>query len=148
MTIRDLHDNIRVVRCYSPAALATVAGAVGKIIDRQGWGGVEFIISYGLTGASGAALPVVIKDGAATNALASVADTYLLGTEALAGIAAGTARSSDVSKNVVKRVGYKGVNRYVQAKVGVVSAGLVTAANIISIDAILHSPQVAPTSNP
>lgn len=146
--MNDLHNNSRALTVLAPRALATVAGSkTAKVIDRQGFGGVEFIISYGATGASSAAIPVVVKEGDVTGTLTSVADADLLGTEALAGIGL-VARTSGVGKNVVKRVGYKGSKRYVAAYIGVVSAAIVTAADIFAISAILHSPSVAPTSNP
>ena len=148
MTIRDLHDNMRTKTVLAPRALATVAGSkTGKVIDRQGYGGVEFVFSYGATGASSAAIPVIIKEGDVTGTLTSVADADLLGTETLAGIGL-VARTSGSGKNVTKRVGYKGQKRYLSAFIGVVSTAVVTAANIFGIAAILHSPAVAPTDNP
>lgn len=148
MSIRDLHNNTRALTVLAPRALATVAGSkTAKIIDRQGYGGVEFIISYGATGASTASIPVVIKDGDVTGTLTSVADAYLLGTEALAGIGL-VARTSGSGKNVVKRIGYVGVKRYVAAYIGTVSAAVVTVANIFGISAVLHNPSVSPTANP
>lgn len=146
--MNDLHNNSRALTVLAPRALATVAGSkTAKVIDRQGFGGVEFIISYGATGASTAAIPVVIKEGDVSGTLTSVADADLLGTEALAGIGL-VARTSGVSKNVVKRVGYRGAKRYVAAYIGTVSAAVVTVANIFGISAILHNPSLAPTSNP
>ena len=146
--MNDLHNKSRALTVLAPRALATVAGSkTAKVIDRQGFGGVEVIFSYGATGASSAAIPVIIKEGDVTGALTSVADADLLGTETLAGIGL-VARTSGVGKNVVKRVGYKGAKRYVAAYIGVVSAAVVTVANIFGISAILHSPTLAPTSNP
>ena len=144
--MHDLHNNVRAVRVVSPVAVGTTGtGQTGKIIDRQGFGGVEFIVSYGTITATNATLTVTIKDGDVTGTLTSVADTYLLGTEALAGIAAGTPRTSGSNKNVTKRIGYVGNKRYVQANV----KSTISAAVIVGIDAILHSPQLtAPTSNP
>lgn len=148
MSIKDLHNNSRVLTVLAPRALATVAGSkTAKIIDRQGFGGVEFIFAYGATSASTAAIPVLIKEGDVTGTLTSVADTDLLGTEALAGIGL-VARTSGVSKNVTKRVGYVGNKRYVAAYIGTVSAAVVTVANIFGISAVLHNPSVAPTANP
>lgn len=46
--------------------------------------------------------------------------------------------------NVTKRIGYKGKKRYVQC--GVKSTA--TAGTLVSVTAVLHSPLVAPTSNP
>jgi hypothetical protein len=146
--MHDLHNNCRAVRAVDPSTLTTIAGITGKIIDRQGWGGVEFIFAYGATGASTADIPVVIKEGDVTGTLTSVANADLNGTEVLAGIPDGTARTSGVSKNVVKRIGYKGNKRYVQANIGTVSAAMVTVANRVSVTALLHDPSIAPTTNP
>lgn len=146
--MNDLHNNSRALTVLAPRALATVAGSkTSKVIDRQGYGGVEFIFSYGATSASTAAIPVVIKEGDVSGTLTSVADTDLLGTEALAGIGL-VARTSGSGKNVVKRVGYKGNKRYLAAYIGTVSAAVVTVANIFGIAAVLHSPEIAPTANP
>jgi hypothetical protein len=146
--MNDLHNNSRAQVVLAPRALATVAGSkTAKVIDRQGYGGVEFIFCYGATSASTAAIPVIVKEGDVTGTLTSVANDDLLGTEALAGIGL-VARTSGVGKNVTKRIGYKGNKRYVAAYIGVVSAAVVTAANIFGISAILHSPEVGPTANP
>ena len=146
--MNDLHNNSRALTVLAPRSLATVAGSkTAKVIDRQGFGGVEFIFSYGATSASTAAIPVVIKEGDVTGTLTSVADGDLLGTEVLAGIGL-VARTSGVGKNVVKRVGYKGNKRYVAAFIGTVSAAVVTVANIFGISAILHNPSISPTANP
>lgn len=147
--MNDLHNNIRALTVLAPRALATVAGSkTSKTIDRQGYGGVEFIFSYGATGASSAAIPVVIKECATTGGtFTSVADGDLLGTEALAGIGL-VPRTSGSGKNVVKRIGYVGSKRYVQAFIGTVSAAVVTVANIFGISAVLHNPTLGPTANP
>lgn len=149
--MNDLHNNIRALTVLAPRALATVVGSkTSNTIDRKGYGGVEFIFTYGInTGASTAAIPVVIKECDTTaGTFTSVADDDLLGTEALAGIGSGVARTSGVSKSVTKRVGYKGSKRYLQAFIGTVSAATVSAAKIFGISAILHNPAIAPTSNP
>jgi hypothetical protein len=75
--------------------------------------------------------------------MTSVADADLIGTEALAGIAAG-ARTSGTGKNVTKRIGYKGSKKYVQC--GIKSTA--TAGTLVGITALLHSPRVSPTANP
>lgn len=146
--MNDLHNSVRALTVLAPRALATVAGSkTAKVIDRQGFGGVEFIFSYGATSASTAAIPVVVKHGDVSGTLTSVADTDLLGTEALAGIGL-VARTSGIGKNVVKRIGYAGPKRYVAAYIGTVSAAVVTVANIFGISAILHNPSLSPTANP
>lgn len=148
MTIKDLHNNMRAKTVMAPRALATVAGSkTAYVLDRQGFGGVEFLFSYGTAGASTATIPVVVKDGDTSGTLTSVADTYLLGTETLAGVGA-VARVSGTSMNVTKRVGYVGNKRYVAAYFGTVSAAVVSASKIFAITGILHSPSIAPTANP
>lgn len=140
----NLHEEVRTFTALAPAALTTTAGRVGKIVDRKGYNGVEWVIAYGSITATDATISVVVKEGDATGSMTSVADTYLNGTEALAGIAAG-ARTSGTGKNVTKRLGYKGNKRYVQLSIG---AATVTAATIIGAVAVLFAPEAAATTNP
>ncbi len=142
--MNDLHSNMRATVVIPPIALTTTAGLAGAIIDRQGYGGVEFICSYGAMTATNATITVVVKEGDVTGTLTSVANGDLIGTEALASIPAAV-RTDGVGDKVAKRVGYKGNKRYVQASV---ASTTVTAATIVSINAILHSPNLRPVANP
>jgi hypothetical protein len=143
--MKDLHSAVRTVVAVAPVAVGTTGtGQVGKVIDTQGYGGVEFILSYGTAVATAAVFTVLVKEGSVTGTMTSVADADLLGTELLAGIAAGVARTSGLAKNVTKRIGYSGSKRYVQCGI----SSTVTAATPVSITALLHSPNVAPTANP
>lgn len=144
--MHDLHNNARALRALGPVALTTVAGLAGKVLDRQGYGGVEFIISYGTVTATNATITPVVKEGDATGTMTSVANADLVGTEALAALPAqATARTSGVGKFVSTRVGYRGTKRYVSC--GIAST-TVTAATVVAIAAVMHSPAVAPTANP
>ena len=143
--MHDLHNNSRALRVISPVAVGTTGtGQTGKVIDRQGYGGVEFICSYGSITATGAVFTATVKEGDVTGTLTSVADGDLIGTELLAGVAATTTRTSGVSKNVVKRVGYRGNKRYVNCSI----KSTATAGTIVSCEAILHSPSVMSAPNP
>ena len=143
--MHDLHNTTRAQRVISPVAVGTTGtGQTGKIIDRQGFRGVEFICAYGSITATNAVFTVTVKDGDTTGALTSVGDWDLLGTELLAGVAAAATRTSGVSKNVVKRIGYRGYRRYVNCSI----KSTATAGTLISCEALLHSPQVMPTANP
>jgi hypothetical protein len=145
MTTRNIHSKVRTAVGVAPVAIGTTGtGQVGKIIDRSGYGGVEFIIGYGTITATAAVYTVTVKEGDVTGTMTSVADANLDGTETLAGLAAATTRTSGVSKNVTKRIGYVGNKRYVQC--GVKST--TTAATPVSVVALLHSPELAPTANP
>lgn len=145
MKSNDLHNQIRALRVISPVAAGTTGtGKTGVIIDRQGYGGVEFIASYGTITATNATLTLTVLEGDVTGTMTSAADADLLGTEVLASIVAGTPRASGTNKNVTKRIGYKGIKRYVTAKV----VNTVTATTPIAVDAVLFNPSVMPTSNP
>ena len=143
--MNDLHNNSRTKRVIAPIEIGSNATKTGQIIDLQGFGGVEFVVGYGAVTTTGTVVTLVMKEGDVTGTLTSVADSDLLGTEVLASLLATTPRTDDVSKNVTKRLGYKGSKRYVQ--VNSISTG-VTSVGAISIEALLHSPQVAPVANP
>ena len=72
--MNDLHNNSRTLRALGPVALTTVAGLAGKVLDRQGYGGVEFLIAYGTVTATNATITPVIQEGDVTGTMTSVAD--------------------------------------------------------------------------
>lgn len=140
--MHDLHNNCTATVAVEPVAAGTTGtGQAGSIIDRKGYGGVEFLVSYGAITATAATFTVTIKEGDVTGTMTSVADADLLGTETLASLAAAT-RTDGSTEKVTKRIGYKGDQRYVQCSV----VNTATAATPVSVVALLHSPQVAPTS--
>src|SRR4051812_49770466 len=99
----DLHNNISALRVVSPVAIGTTGtGQTGKVIDRLGYGGVEFIIDYGTITAVNAVFTATMKEGDVTGTLTSVADGDMLGLEANVVPATGT-RTSGTTKNVTKR---------------------------------------------
>lgn len=142
----DLHNSVKALRVIAPLAIGANATKSGKVIDRQGYGGVEFLASYGAVTTTGTIVTLVVKEGDVTGTMTSVADADLLGTEALASLPVQpTARTSEVGKNVTKRVGYKGTKRYVT--VDAVQTGT-TSVGCVSVEALLVNPHVAPISNP
>ncbi len=142
--MNDLHNNCRASRVISPVACGTTGtGLTGEIIDRQDYGGVELIVAYGAVTSSVATVTVTVLEGDVTGTMTSVADADLLGTEVLAGLAAG-ARVDGSTEKVTKRIGYKGNCRYVTVK----EVPTATAAAVIGVHAVLHSPKIAPTANP
>lgn len=141
---KDLHSNIKVLQAIIPAAIGANATKTGPVIDRRGYGAVEFVTEYGAVTTTGTIVTLIVKEGDVTGTMTSVADADLIGTEALASLAAG-ARVAGTGKEVSKRVGYKGEKRYVQllmVQTGTTSVGCVAAS------AILANPAVAPVSNP
>lgn len=142
----DLHNNVKVRSVIAPIAIGANATKSGRVIDRKGYGGLEFLASYGAVTTTGTICTLVVMEGDATGSLTSVADADLIGTEALASLPVqATARTSEVGKNVSKRVGYKGSKRYVS--VNAVSTGT-TSVGCVSVEALLFNPAVAPVSNP
>jgi hypothetical protein len=143
--MKDLHNISRTVVAVAPVAIGTTGtGQVGKVIDTQGYGGVEFVLAYGSVTATTAVFTVTLNEGDVTGTMTAVATTDTLGTLAAAGVAAAATRTSGVSKNVTTRIGYSGAKRYVQC--GVKST--TTAGTLVSISALLHTPNVAKTANP
>ena len=143
----ELHDNIRAVRLISPVAAGTTGTgktSAASLGDRRGYGGVEILLDYGTITATNATIAVTVLEGDVTGTMTSVADADLLGTETLASITATTPRTSGVSKNVTKRIGYIGRKRYVQVKM----VPTVTATTPIAATALLFNPSRAPTANP
>jgi hypothetical protein len=144
MSNNDLHSNIKQVQAIIPAAIGANATKTGAIIDRKGYGGVEFVTSYGSVTTTGSIVTVVLKEGDVTGTLTSVADADLLGTEALASLLAG-ARVAGTGKEVSKRVGYIGTKRYLQ--MSMVQTGT-TSVGAVAASAVLFNPEYVPVSNP
>jgi len=131
--MRDLHHNIKRVRSISPVAIGTTGtGKTGVIVDRLGFQSVTFEFDYGTITATNATITPTVLHGDVTGTMTSIADADLISTEAVAGIPAAATRTSGTNKNVSKTLGYKGVKRYVQAKlVSTVTAGPPVAATVL-----------------
>lgn len=142
---KDLHSNMKQVLAIIPATIGANGTKTGNIIDRKGYGGVEFLVSYGSVTTTGTVVTLVLKEGDVTGTLTSVADADMIGTEVLASLLAATPRTAGTTKEVTKRLGYKGLKRYVQ--LSAVQTG-VTSVGGISGQAILFSPSLVPVSNP
>ena len=167
--MRDLYNNINIIRALSPAAGGTTGtGRTSGPLDRRGYESAVFAIHYGAITATGATVTPTILEGAvkarskrsivtATGAtvtptilegdttggsFTSVADDDLEGTESAAAIAAGTPRASGTNMNVTKRIGYKGVKRYLKIKI----VPTATAASPVGADLILGHPNQAPVA--
>lgn len=141
---KDLHNNMKGMRVVGPVSIGANGTVTGKIVDRQGYGGVEFVAGYGAIVATGTVVTLVAFDGDVTGTMTSVADANLLGTEVLASRLGG-ATTSGVGQNVVKRLGYIGEKRYV--RVDAVKTGT-SGTGCIDVKAVLFNPAIAPVSNP
>lgn len=142
--MRHPQENIKQKLGLAPVALGATGNNAGKIIDRQGYAGVEFLVIYGAITTTGTVVTPIMKEGDATGSMTSVADADMIGTEALAGLAAG-ARASGTGQLVVKRVGYKGAKRYVSLDLNGTGT---TSAGSVAVAAFMHTPEAAPVANP
>lgn len=142
---KDLHSNTELRRVISPIAIGANATKTGKIIDRQNFGGVEFIASYGAVVTTGTVVTLVVFEGDVTGTMTSVADADMIGTEALASLLAATPRTSGTTKNVSKKLQYKGTKRYV--RVDAVQTG-VTSVGCVGVDAMLFNASTMPLATP
>jgi hypothetical protein len=141
---QDLHHNVDVRRVISPVAIGANATKTGKIIDRAGYFGVEFIAGYGAVTTTGSVVTLVCFEGDVTGTMTSVADADLLGTELAASLTATTPRTSGTSKNFSTKLGYKGSKRYV--RVDAVQTGT-TSVGCVSVDAVLFNAAILPTAS-
>ncbi len=137
--MRDMHNNIKVVHAISPQVVGTTGAANGKlsaVIDRRGYGEVEFVFSSGASASVADTItPIVYESDTATSAgFAAVADADLLGLEADQKLTLTAAGSSCI--------GYRGTKRYV----GIRLYGLGTATAIVSAVAVLGKPSRAPVA--
>ena len=143
--MQDLHENSSAKRVVGPVAIGANATVSGKVIDRKGFGGVEFILSYGAIATTGTVVTPIVKEGDVTGTMTSVADADLIGTETLAARLGNASLTSGTTINVSKRIGYKGAKRYVT--VDMVKTGT-TSVGCMAVSAILFDPAVAPVANP
>lgn len=138
--MRDLHNNIAIKRAISPVSVADTTAQVSQIIDRAGFGALEFVIATGSIADADATFTVLVEDGDAPNLsdASAVADTGLLGTEVLAAF-----QFDD--DNECRKIGYIGNKRYVRLTITPVNNA---SAALLSAVAILGRPFSTPTANP
>lgn len=142
--MRGIHNEVLTKRSIGPVAIGTTGtGQTGKIVDRRGYRRAEFLVSYGSVTHTNAVFTLVVKEGDVTGTMTSIADADLEGTEAGAGLAAASTRTSDVSKLVTKRLGYKGNKRYIQA---FKLSSTATAGTVVGVAVILSEPEQTPVS--
>lgn len=138
----DLCNNIHPLRALSPVAAGTDNTAyVSQIIDTAGFDSLTFITAIGANTDADVTFTVLIEDGDVANLsdAAAVADSELIGTEALAGFAFG-------DDDETRKIGYIGNKRYVRMTITPANNA---AGNIfLAAVAILGHPRSVPTANP
>lgn len=139
MENNDLHNNVAIRKVISPISQAGNAAMVGTIIDRLGFGALEFAITLGTVTTAGTAYTALLEDAdeVAFNVTNSaVADAQLLGTEALASFI-------DSEVNTTKKLGYIGNKRFV--RLTMTPAGN-TGASTMGAVAILGAAALSPVA--
>lgn len=137
MLNHELQNVTTVKHGFGPVAIGANATVQSKVIDRQGFGGVHFVLGYGAIVTTGTVCTVSVREGDVTGTLTSVADADLIGTEALASRLGG-ATTSGVGSNVRKSIGYKGSKRYVNVQI--VKSGT-TSVGCVDVTAMLFNPE-------
>lgn len=134
--MRDMHNNISVLRAIKPVAVGTTGAANGQlsgIIDRRGYDSVEFVYqSGGSASVADTITPVVLEAAATGDSFTSVADTDLLGTEA--------ALTLTTSAGKIGKVGYRGNKPYLKLRL----YGVGTATALVAANVVLGNPPRAP----
>lgn len=139
----DAHHNIKIKETIPAQTVGTTGtGRTGQVVDRSGYAGVEFLLGFGSVTATNAAFTVTCKEGDVTGAMTSIADSNLIGLEANGTIGQAATRTSGVSKNVTKRIGYSGIKRYVSASI----FSTITAGAVVHGQVLLTNPVNAPVA--
>lgn len=140
--MKDLHNSIHPVPLIAPVAARTDNTAVvSAIIDRKGYHSLELVLLTGTNTDANATFEVLVEDGNASDLSdnAAVADSQLVGSEALAGFTF----ADDVE---CRKIGYVGIKRYV--RVTVTPSGNDSGNIFLAGVAILGNPELWPTANP
>jgi len=137
---RDLMNNIHPVVAIAPFVATDGTVAVSAAIDVRHYKSVTFIIALGTLADADATWAVTVKEGSDSTQgnHTAVADTDLIGTEALAGF-------TFADDGECRKIGYKGDQDYVSIEIDDVTANSGNAP--MCVIAILE-PYERPSSNP
>ena len=138
--MRDAFNNIHPIRCISPVVIGDDTASVGAIIDRQGFDSLTYIIATGTLADVDATFAILLEesDDSGMSGASAVADSDLLGTEALAGF-------TFTHDDETRKVGYIGDKRYTRLTLTPTN----NSGNApVAVVAILGWPSVAATANP
>lgn len=138
---RDLCNNINILPAVPPAvSTADNTAFVSSIIDTAGYESLTFAIATGSLADADATFAVTMEhgDNSALSDTAVPAATDLIGTTALAGF-------TFAADNKTFKIGYVGLKRYVRMTI---TPSNNTAADYVSVVAILGHPHNVPTANP
>lgn len=137
---RDLMNNIHPVVAIAPVVVTDGTAQVSAAIDVRHYKSVTFIILLGTLADADATWAVTVKEGSDSTQgnHTAVADTDLIGTEALAGF-------TFADDGETRKIGYKGDADYVSIEIDDVTAN---SGNAPMAVLCLLEPYERPAANP
>jgi hypothetical protein len=141
MASRDLMNDINPIVAIAPIAVADDATQKSGAIDTKGFESATFALQTGILADTDADWTVVIKDGDTDTQTdhVAVADTFLIGTEALMAF-------DFADDSITKKIGYIGGKRYISIEI--VNGTANSASAPMAVLCILGAPHTRPTTNP
>lgn len=109
MATKDLHNSINIVEGLYPAAITTTKAADNRA-DMQGYESAEFVFPFGAVTGTTPTLTPVLEESADDTTYTAIAAADLIGG------ALPAAFDNTYANTVVKR-GYRGILRYIRARV-------------------------------
>lgn len=137
---RDLMNNIHPVVAIAPVVVTDGTAQTSAAIDVRGYKSVTFLIALGTLADADATWSVEVLEGSTTTQAShtAVADTDLIGTEALAGF-------TFADDGETRKIGYKGDADYVSIEIDDVTANTGNAPMCVIC---LLEPYERPAANP
>jgi hypothetical protein len=141
MASRDLMNDINPIIAIAPIAVADDATQKSAAIDTKGYESATFALQTGVLVDADATWTVVVKDGDTETQTdhVAVADTFLIGTEALMAF-------DFADDSITKKIGYVGGKRYISIEI--VNGTTNASAAPMAVLCILGAPHTRPTINP
>lgn len=133
--MKDLYSKVGVSVALNSALTTATTDTAGAAIDRQGFNSLMFVAQSGVVTSTAAAFALRVQESDTSTAsdFSDAASTDLLGSNPSFAAPAG---------NLTKKVGYKGVKRYVR----IVRTGAATATGIVGALALQGHPSDAPVA--
>ncbi len=138
--MRDAFNSIHPITCIAPVVIGDDTPSVGATIDRQGFDSLTYVIATGTLADIDATFAILLEesDDSGMSGASAVADSDLLGTEALAGFTFG-------DDGETRKLAYLGDKRYTRLTLTPTNN---SGSAPVAVVAILGWPSIAATDNP
>jgi len=138
--MRDMYNNIATRRVLSPVDATDDTALVGEVVDGLGFESLTYLISSGTLADTGATFTALLEEsdtGAFGGEENAVADSDLLGTEALASF-------TETDDDSQFKLGYSGSKRH--TRLTITPAGISASSNLVSAIAVLGHAHAKPVA--